>query len=79
VADWPADRGRTPAVDIFRRLWGFIKDQLVQDVPDEDGPCEFHCRADQCTIGEWETCENRLQTLARKSTPVEPPKRPVGD
>ena len=79
MADRPADRGRIPVVHIFRRLWGFIKDQLVQYVPDEDEPCEFHCRADQCTMGEWQSCENRLQTLARKSTPADPPKRPVED
>jgi hypothetical protein len=79
VSDRPAGRGRIPAVHIFRRLWSFIKDQLVQDVPVEVEPCEFHCRVGQCTMGEWEACENRLRTLAEKMSPAEPPKSPIAD
>lgn len=57
--------GRNPTVSIFRRAWNFLRDQLVQDVRAEDAACEFDCHVDQCTVGEWESCENRLQTSAR--------------
>lgn len=76
MSDRPTGNGRIPPVHIFRRLWRFIEGQLVEAVPDEDAPCEFNCRVGQCTMGEWQTCENRLQTLARKSNSVQPPNQP---
>ena len=73
VSDRPAGSRRNPAIRIFRRAWGFLKGQVILDVPDDDAPCEFNCRVNQCTLGEWETCESRLRTLARKTAPSEPP------
>jgi hypothetical protein len=44
----------------LKRLWGWIKEQIVQDVPEYLATCEFdcacvhECRQNQCTLGEWE-------------------------
>jgi hypothetical protein len=48
----------------FNRLWRWVKDQIVQDVSKESAICEFDCRKEQCTMGEWETCERRLDKAA---------------
>jgi hypothetical protein len=49
----------------FRRLWKWIKDQVVQTVPEKDAVCEFECRKLQCTGGEWEICQRRLQAIEK--------------
>ncbi len=49
----------------FIRLWRWIKDQIVRDVPKDIAPCEFDCRKEQCTMGEWETCERRLDSVQK--------------
>jgi hypothetical protein len=49
--------------EVFRRLWRWTKQQIVQDVPDEDALCEFDCRKKQCSAGDWAKCENRLQSV----------------
>jgi hypothetical protein len=47
------------------RLWNWIKEQVVQEVPEDIAACEFECscvsvcRKNQCTPGEWETREKR--------------------
>lgn len=48
----------------FVRLWHWIKDQIVQNVPKDIALCEFDCRKEQCTMEEWETCERRLDKAA---------------
>ena len=42
----------------------WLKQQIVQDVPDKIALCEFDCGKGQCRLGEWETCERRLKDLA---------------
>lgn len=42
------------------RLWAWVKNQWVQEVPQADAVCEFECRKAQCLEGEWASCERRL-------------------
>jgi hypothetical protein len=51
------------------RLWRSLLNQLVQDVPDANGLCEFDCRKLHCTLAEWERCERRLQRAAGELMP----------
>ena len=37
------------------RLWQWVKDQIVCEVPEDLVLCEYDCRKKQCTVGEWET------------------------
>ncbi len=55
---------------LHRRLWQWLKGQIVQTVPEEDGVCEFDCRKQQCTEGEWEVCERRVQKAAGELWPT---------
>jgi hypothetical protein len=48
----------------FQRLWQGIKNQLIQAVPEKDAVCEFDCGKGNCTVGEWKTCERRIQKTA---------------
>ena len=79
MSDLQVENGGVFAAHIFSRIWGFVKGHVVQPVPDDDGPCEFNCRKGQCTLGEWETCEIRLQSLARRSILGEAAKQPAAD
>ena len=79
MSDTELEDGRMPAAHFLGRVWGFVKGQVVQTVPEVDAHCEYNCRVGQCTLGEWETCENRLQTLARKSNLGESAKQPAAD
>jgi hypothetical protein len=38
----------------------WVRNQIVQYVPEEQALCEFDCRRGQCTQGEWAGCERRL-------------------
>lgn len=51
------------------RLWHWIADQIVQDVPANNELCEFDCRKGQCTAGEWEVCDRRLHKAAGELMP----------
>ena len=46
----------------FSRLWQWLKNKIVQEVPEDDGWCEFDCKKLQCSMGDWENCENRLRS-----------------
>ncbi len=35
--------------------------QLVEDLPDENAPCELDCKKVQCTEREWINCRWRLR------------------
>ena len=39
----------------------WLKDQLVEEVPDELARCEFGCRRSECRMGEWASCERRIE------------------
>ena len=46
------------------RLWRWIKNRIVQDVPEEVALCEFECHKQQCTEREWQTCARRIASAA---------------
>jgi curli biogenesis system outer membrane secretion channel CsgG len=51
------------------RFWQWVKDQIVQEVPDDIAVCEYDCRKPQCVMGEWETCDRRLLKAAGEVMP----------
>lgn len=52
------------------RVWRWAWSQIVQDVPKEIALCEFGCRKEQCAVGEWETCDQRLHEAAGEPMPL---------
>ncbi len=44
----------------LRSFSRWVHDQFVQPVEDDSALCEFDCRSNDCTFGEWLTCEKRL-------------------
>ncbi len=72
----PAPSTRKSTVDkrsksrrLLARSLQWIKGQLFTEVPKEIELCEFDCRKEQCTLGEWETCDRRLQQAAGELMP----------
>lgn len=53
------------------RVWGWAKNQLVGDVPEDIAICAMDCRKGQCTLGEWEKCERRLHKGAGELMPAQ--------
>jgi hypothetical protein len=47
----------------------WLKQQVVQGVPDEVALCEFDCQKEQCKNDEWATCERRLNRAAGELFP----------
>jgi hypothetical protein len=45
---------------LLTRLGRWMKEQVVQQVPDDLAQCEYHCRKSQCRLDEWQSCEKRL-------------------
>lgn len=62
-------RTEAPAAGFLARMWRWLKGQLVGEVPAEIAVCEFDCRKQQCTQGEWENCERRLSHAANTLAP----------
>jgi len=62
-----------PSHNAAQRLWRWIKNQVVQDVPKDISVCEFDCRKEQCLQDEWETCERRLSGAAGQLKPTRDP------
>jgi hypothetical protein len=54
------------------QLWQRFKGALVKDVPEDMAVC-FDCRKDQCSQGEWDTCERRISKAAGELMPSPPP------
>jgi len=54
----------------FTRFGRWVRDQIVQDVPEDIALCELDCRKGQCTMGEWESCERRLKKAAGELMPA---------
>ncbi len=48
---------------VARKAKRWLKDQLVEEVPDSLALCEFGCRKQQCRMGERDRCERRLQDV----------------
>jgi hypothetical protein len=59
----------------LRGFFQWVRNQIIQDVPEDIAICEFDCRAGQCTPGEWELCERRLNRAEGKRLPS--PKEPA--
>jgi len=55
--------------NLFKRFRCWVRDQIVQDLPEDIVLCEFDCRKEQCTMGEWERCERRLHKAAGELLP----------
>ena len=51
------------------RIWQWLKGQFVGEVPDAIELCEYDCRKNQCTLGEWETCDRRMDRAAGELMP----------
>jgi hypothetical protein len=45
-------------------LWQRLKNLVIEDVPEDLAICEFDCPKNQCTYGEWATCQRRIQLTA---------------
>ncbi|MGO9924082.1 MAG: hypothetical protein ACLQIB_56475 [Isosphaeraceae bacterium] len=45
-------------------LWQRFKSLLIADVPEDIAICEFDCSKNQCTYGEWATCQRRINLQA---------------
>ena len=61
------------------RLWGWVKYQIVGDVPEDIALCAMDCHKGQCTMGEWETCERRLEKAAGELMPAQDQTTPEED
>jgi hypothetical protein len=57
-------------VKTIQRLSQWVLNQIVQDVPEDSALCEFDCRKGQCTQGEWQECERRLNRAEGELMPV---------
>ncbi len=57
----------------LQRIWRWFQRQIVQSVPEDTALCEFDCRKQQCTMGEWESCDRRIRKAAGELMPA--PKR----
>jgi hypothetical protein len=58
---------------LVRSAWGWLRRQVVEDVPADDALCEFDCRKPECSVGEWENCDRRLQKAAGELMPAQKP------
>ena len=60
-------------------LWRRLQSWLIAEVPEDIAICEFDCSKNQCTYGEWATCQRRIQIQALcHPNPVEPAKEATG-
>lgn len=46
------------------KLIKVIKEDLIQDVPNELAACEI-CRKKECSEALWENCENRINLMKK--------------
>ena len=53
----------TNTKSIVRKLVRWFKMQIPQNVPESIAFCEFECSKPTCRMGEWLTCEKRLNDL----------------
>lgn len=58
-----ANEGKT---GIVARIQFWLRRSLVADVPPEMERCEFDCKDRECTMGKWESCENRRRSMRRE-------------
>jgi hypothetical protein len=48
----------------LHHAFGWLMNEIVQDVPEEIAVCEFDCRKPQCTSEQWVCCKRRLKKAA---------------
>jgi len=60
-------------MNLFQNIWKWVSGQIIGEVPEEDALCEFDCPRLQCSEGEWETCERRLDRAAGELMPAKKP------
>jgi hypothetical protein len=53
----------------IRGIWRWLRNQFIQEVPEDSALCEFDCRKGQCRMEEWETCDRRLTKAAGELMP----------
>ncbi|MGB8495470.1 MAG: hypothetical protein WCE53_13805 [Candidatus Acidiferrum sp.] len=63
---------RSNGVGSLARLWQWLKDQWIREVPEDLALCEFDCRKAQCFEGEWDTCQRRLSYASGELMPGTP-------
>lgn len=52
-----------------RRLWQWLKAQIVKPVPEAYGLCEFDCRKQECAGDDLENCERRIRKASGELWP----------
>jgi hypothetical protein len=45
---------------MLRRLKAVFRKHIIQDVPGELARCEFDCRVNDCSYGNWMKCKRRI-------------------
>jgi hypothetical protein len=55
--------------DVLHNAFGWLMNEIVQDVPEPIAVCEFDCRKTQCTFAEWASCERRLKKAGGELMP----------
>jgi len=58
---------------LHKKFGQWVKNQIAQDVPGSVGLCEYDCRKQQCSEGEWATCERRIQRAVGELWPATKP------
>jgi hypothetical protein len=54
---------------LFRRFRRWVRNQVIQDVPNSIALCEYDCRKQQCTTEQWAACERRLSGASGELKP----------
>jgi len=56
-------------VSYFYRLWQWLKNKMIQEVPEDYGWCEFDCEKLQCSMGDcqWVIGKIAKTVCAQKS------------
>jgi hypothetical protein len=68
-------RRRPPTAGLLSRLWLRLKNEWIQDVPEEKAVCEFDCRKERCLFGDWSDCQWRFAHEALESV-IDPASNP---
>jgi hypothetical protein len=56
--------------DVLSRLWRWFRLGWSAEVPENVALCEFDCRKNECTYGEWASCERRISKAAGELMPL---------
>ena len=64
-------------ITVLKRLANWVLNQIIQDVTEDIGLCEYDCRKGQCSQGEWATCERRLNRAKGELMPAQEARQEV--